>query len=413
MQLSNTPCDIKARSMSMSETQDAGARSLFADLAVAHASAGPTTPNGDASAPWLVLRAQSGFGDFERQINRARRAEGAGEPLGEDASRLMVDWLAHRHPQRSGMQRDYLVAVSDTSRIWSSKLFEHVEQIGSRRRSRVNLIRTDSGGGAFTVSHLTLGEAGQTSIHLYSAELRERGPEAAAAVQALHSQCDLLVEVIGPITRASVQHTLSRLRATLADPDQPLQSCLLLVSPTATAIHGEIEAFVAEFSASRVHALQIGLTDTAAQWAHVLERLEIVATAVAASGQTAADYSCELADVLQAMAQTEGTHWVALVGRDPSVHMLQAADTPSHDAHGAALSMAVLVAGETRRGGDVIRLETEDTLTLARVLVEPQLALAVRFDKSQVSAPVAELLLARMCEDLEALHAGATTGSAA
>jgi hypothetical protein len=400
--------------MSMTEVQEAGARSLFADLAVAHAAAGPMSSHHDSAAPWLALRGQSGFGDFERQINRARRAEGSGEPLGQDASKLMVDWLAHRHPQRSGVQRDYLVAVSDTSRIWSSKLFEHMERIGDRRRARVNLIRADNGGGALTISHMALGEAGQTSIHLYSAELRERGPAAATAVQVLHSQCDLLVEVIGPITRASVQHTLSRLRTALADPHQPLQSCLLLVSPTATAIHGEIEAFVAEFSASRVHALQIGLTDTAAQWAQVLERLETVATSTASGAQAhVTDTACELADVLQAMAQTEGTHWVALVGRDPSVHLLQAADTPSHDAHGAALSMAVLVAGETRRGGDVIRLETDDTLTLARVLVEPQLALAVRFDRSEVSAPVAELLLARMCEDLEALHADATSGSAA
>jgi hypothetical protein len=388
--------------------------SLFADLGdVATWSERNAAAQGDP-ATWLATRGQTGFGAFERQINGVRQ-QGIGtadvKMLAPDVDRFVREWLAKRHPQRHGAARPYLAVVNDAARIWSAKLFEHAEQQAERRRSRMNLVRADAPGGALTVSHVQIGSRDEAQIHLYSVDVRERTAQSLQAARTLQTQCDLLIEIVGPMSADSLVGVLDRLRAALADPAQPLRRALVLVSTTAASLREPLQSFADDMGA-RVRVATVGLIETAAQWRHVVLALEELAQeapptlhdAVASDDETASADAGDLPQVIKAMAQTEGTQWVALVGMEPQVHLIESATATPESSFEAALSMAVLLGVEAKAAGDTVRIETETTLTLGRVLCEPRLALAVRFDKSEVSAALAELLITRMCDEIESMQ---------
>jgi hypothetical protein len=403
-------------SMTMKPTTDL---SLFADLGDV-ATWSPAAPGSEReSAPWLATRGQTGFGSFERQVSgvRTRQAsDSAGvKLLAPDVDLFVRDWLARRHPQRHGVTRPYLVVVNDAARIWSGKLFEHAEAIARRRRSRMNLVRADAGGGALTVSHVEIGARDEAQIHLYSVDVRERTLQSLQAARTLQTQCDLMVEIVGPMSADSLAAVLDRLRDALAAPAQPLRHALVLVSTTAAALREPLQRFVEEMG-PRVSAATVGLVETAAQWRQVVMALAEVAQdeppilhdAVTpdADDEPEAPSAEDLPRVIKALAQTEGTQWVALVSLDPEVHLIETADETGEPPFDAALSMAVLLAAEATAAGDVVRIETEATLTLGRVLCEPRLALVARFAKAEVPAAVADLLITRMCEEVESLQEG-------
>jgi hypothetical protein len=390
--------------------------SLFADLGDVAAWSDPAPGSEKVAAPWLATRGQTGFGNFERQVSgvRTQGAESsATKLLAPDVDLFVRDWLARRHPQRHGIARPYLVVVNDAARIWSAKLFEHAETLAERRRSRMNIVRADAGGGALTVSHIEIGARDEAQIHLYSVDVRERTPQSLQAARTLQTQCDLMVEIVGPMSADSLDAVLLRLRDALNGPAQPLRHALVLVSTTAATLREPLQRFVEEMG-PRVSVATVGLVETSAQWRQVVMALAEVAQdepptlhdAVAPEGgdrQPAAGAD-DLPRVIKALAQTEGTQWVALVSLDPQVHLIETADDAVEPPFDAALSMAVLLGTEAKAAGDMVRIETETTLTIGRVLSEPRLALAARFDKSEVQAAVAELLITRMCEEIESMQ---------
>jgi hypothetical protein len=390
--------------------------SLFADLGDVASWSAANTGAQREPASWLATRGQTGFGAFERQINGVRQ-QGIDtadvKMLAPDVDLFVREWLAKRHPQRHGAARPYLAVVNDAARIWSAKLFEHAEHLAERRRSRMNVVRADSRGGALTVSHVQIGSRDEAQIHLYSVDVRERTAESLQAARTLQTQCDLLIEIVGPMSADSLAGVLERLRAALADPAQPLRRALVLVSTTAASLREPLQQFADEMGA-RVRVATVGLIETAAQWRHVVLALEALAQdappvlhdVVAAADETAPESASagDLPQVIKAMAQTEGTQWVALVGMEPQVHLIESATATAESSFEAALSMAVLLGVEAKAAGDTVRIETETTLTLGRVLCEPRLALAVRFDKSEVPAALANLLIARMCDEIESMQ---------
>ncbi len=391
--------------------------SLFADLGdVASWSESRVGTDSD-SATWLATRGQTGFGAFERQINGVRQ-QGMGtadvKMLAPDVDVFVREWLAKRHPQRHGAARPYLAVVNDAARIWSAKLFEHAEQQAERRRSRMNLVRADAPGGALTVSHVQIGSRDEAQIHLYSVDVRERTAQSLQAARTLQTQCDLLIEIVGPMSADSLAGVLDRLRAALADPAQPLRRALVLVSTTAASLREPLQQFADDMGA-RVRVATVGLIETAAQWRHVVLALEELAqdappvlhdVVSTPDSEPAAANAEDLPRVIKAMAQTEGTQWVALVGMEPQVHLIESATATPESSFEAALSMAVLLGVEAKAAGDMVRIETETTLTLGRVLCEPRLALAVRFDKAEVPTALANLLIARMCDEIESMQEG-------
>jgi hypothetical protein len=401
-------------------TQPTTELSLFADLGDVATWPEPEAAAQSDSASWLATRGQTGFGAFERQMNDVRQ-QGAGatgvKMIAPDVDLFVREWLAKRHPQRHGAARPYLAVVNDAARIWSAKLFEHAEQQAERRRSRMNLVRADAPGGALTVSHVQIGSRDEAQIHLYSVDVRERTPESLQAARTLQTQCDLLIEIVGPMSADSLAGVLDRLRSALADPAQPLRRALVLVSTTAASLREPLQQFADEMGAS-VRVATVGLIETAAQWRHVVLALEelaqdappvlhdVVATPDDEPPEHAAASADDLPQVIRAMAQTEGTQWVALVGMEPQVHLIESATATPESSFEAALSMAVLLGVEAKAAGDMVRIETETTLTLGRVLCEPRLALAVRFDKSEVPAALANLLIARMCDEIESMQEG-------
>jgi hypothetical protein len=397
-------------------TQPSTELSLFAELGDVTTWSEPMPGSQSESATWLATRGQTGFGAFERQINGMRQ-QGIGaadvKMLAPDVDLFVREWLAKRHPQRHGAARPYLAVVNDAARIWSAKLFEHAEKLAERRRSRMNLVRADARGGALTVSHVQIGSPDETQIHLYSVDVRERTPQSLQAARTLQTQCDLLIEIVGPMSADSLANVLDRLRAALADPAQPLRRALVLVSTTAASLREPLQRFVDEMG-PRVSVATVGLIETAAQWRQVVLALEQLAQEapptlhdVVASADDATPVSAnpgDLPQVIKAMAQTEGTQWVALVGMEPQVHLIESAlDTPG-SSFDAALSMAVLLGVEAKAAGDMVRIETETSLTLGRVLCEPRLALAVRCDKTEVPPALADLLITRMCEEIESMQ---------
>lgn len=390
--------------------------SLFADLGDVAAWSDPAPGSEKESAPWLATRGQTGFGNFERQVSGVR-TQGADahavKMLAPDVDLFVREWLARRHPQRHGMARPYLVVVNDAARIWSAKLFEHAEALAERRRSRMNIVRADAGGGALTVSHVEIGARDEAQIHLYSVDVRERTPQSLQAARTLQTRCDLMVEIVGPMSADSLSAVLARVRDALTRPAQPLRHALVLVSTTAASLREPLQRFVDEMG-SRVSVATVGLIETAAQWRQVVMALAalthdepptlhdaVMPPSDDAPPPAGAD---DLPRVIKALAQTEGTQWVALVSLDPEVHLIETADDANEPPFDAALSMAVLLAAEAKAAGDMVRIETETTLTLGRVLSEPRLALAVRFDKAEVPAAVADLLINRMCEEVESLQ---------
>jgi hypothetical protein len=390
--------------------------SLFADLGDVATWSESIPDSEKAPANWLATRGQTGFGAFERQINGVRQ-QGTGtadvKMLAPDVDLFVRQWLAKRHPQRHGAARPYLAVVNDAARIWSAKLFEHAEHLAERRRSRMNLVRADSRGGALTVSHVQIGARDEAQIHLYSVDVRERTPESLQAARTLQTQCDLLIEIVGPMSGDSLTGVLDRLRAALANPAQPLCRALVLVSTTAASLREPLQQF-ADSMGGRVRVATVGLIETAAQWRQVVIALEelsqdappVLTDVVAVDDEAAATSASagDLPQVIQAMAQTEGTQWVALVGMEPQVHLIESAAAAPQSCFEAALSMAVLLGVEAKASGDMVRIETETTLTLGRVLCEPRLALAVRFDKSEVPTALANLLIARMCDEIESMQ---------
>jgi hypothetical protein len=390
--------------------------SLFADLGEVATWPEPKAGVQSESASWLATRGQTGFGAFERQMNDVRQQGAAAtgvKMIAPDVDLFVRQWLAKRHPQRHGDARPYLAVVNDAARIWSAKLFEHAEQQAERRRSRMNLVRADAPGGALTVSHVQIGSRDEAQIHLYSVDVRERTPESLQAARTLQTQCDLLIEIVGPMSADSLAGVLERLRAALADPAQPLRRALVLVSTTAASLREPLQQFADEMG-ERVRVATVGLIETAAQWRHVVLALEelaqdappILHDVVAGADATApaAANADDLPQVIRAMAQTEGTQWVALVGMEPQVHLIESATATPESSFEAALSMAVLLGVEAKAAGDTVRIETDTTLTLGRVLCEPRLALAVRFDKSEVPAALANLLITRMCDEIESMQ---------
>jgi hypothetical protein len=399
-------------------TQPTTELSLFADLGDVAAWSDPAPGSEKVAAPWLATRGQTGFGNFERQVSgvRTQGAESsAAKLLAPDVDLFVRDWLARRHPQRHGIARPYLVVVNDAARIWSAKLFEHAETLAERRRSRMNIVRADAGGGALTVSHVEIGARDAAQIHLYSVDVRERTPQSLQAARTLQTQCDLMVEIVGPMSADSLEAVLARLRDALTRPAQPLRHALVLVSTTAASLREPLQRFVEEMG-PRVGVATVGLVETAAQWRQVVMALAEVAQdeppilydAVTPEGgeRPPAASADDLPRVIKALAQTEGTQWVALVSLDPQVHLIETADDAAEPPFDAALSMAVLLGTEAKAAGDMVRIETETTLTIGRVLSEPRLALAARFDKSEVPAAVADLLIARMCEEIESMQEG-------
>jgi hypothetical protein len=400
--------------------------SLFGTLDDAPAlvsDAAKRTAQGGPSA-WLAARGSEGFGEFERQVSDLRVNGGNHLPahtLADDARTFVRKWLAHRHPQRGAagaMPGDWLVAVNDAARIWATNLLTHAEALAGQSRSRLNLVQTDKAGGALTVSHVALSDSPAeaelaAALHVYCVDVRERTSASLDTAMALQAQCDLLVEIIGPMTVESLQNVTDRVRRTLQAPGQSLLGALFVLSASASSLREPLEQFGTEMG-DRVMATQVNLSDTGAVWAEVLGALEVLAAPQAHQGQTDAATNpgpapadeTSLPTVLRAMAQTEGTQWVALVGRDPAVHLIETADG-SDAGYDAALSMAVLLSAEAAEAGTQVKVETGQTFTLARTLAHTQLGVAARFVRSEVPEPVANLLIARMCEELDALGASA------
>lgn len=399
--------------------------SLFGTLddapTLVHSAAARTARS--ASSAWLAARGSEGFGEFERQVSDLRVNGSDHLPahtLADDASTFVRKWLAHRHPQRGATGAplgDWLVAVSDAARIWATNLLTHAEALAGQSRSRLNLVQTDKAGGALTVSHVALSDSPAdteraAALHVYCVDVRERTPASLDTAMALQAQCDLLVEIIGPMTVESLQQVTDRVRRTLQAPGQSLLGALFVLSASASSLREPLEQFGADMG-SRVMATQVNLSDTGTVWAEVLSALEVLAspqlqreTATSTDIDDTATDETSLPTVLRAMAQTEGTQWVALVGRDPAVHLIETADG-SDAGYDAALSMAVLLSAEPAEAGTQVKVETGQTFTLARTLAHTQLGVAARFVRSEVPEPVANLLIARMCEELDALGASA------
>jgi hypothetical protein len=366
---------------------------------------------------WIAARGAEGFGEFERQVSGLRvngSDDIASRNLNHDASEFVRKWIDRRHPGRDSADRPYLLAVNDAARIWATNLLQHAESLAGQKRSRMNLVQAEKAGGALTVSHVVLGERGAGQLHLYSVEVRERTQASLDTAVALQSQCDLLVEIIGPMTADSLEGVLSRLRKTLAAPQQRLQGVMFVLSATASNLREPLEAFGQEMG-DRVFAAQLNLSDTAAVWHEVIGALETLAGSATAdhvatqpapldAGPDHADDASTLQNLLRALAQTEGTQWVALIDREPAVHLVETPDAQVQAPFDAALSMAVLMGSEAHEAGAQVKVETDRTITIARVLRETQLGIAARFDRAEVPEPVANLLIERMCSEVESLE---------
>jgi hypothetical protein len=374
---------------------------------------------------WIAARGAEGFGEFERQVSglRVNGSDDVGSHnLIDDATAFVAKWMHRRHPDRDTAQRPFLLAVNDAARMWAANLLLHAESLAEQKRSRLNLVQSDKSGGALTVSHVSMGgDSTAPQLHLYSVEVRERTAASVDTAVALHAQCDLLVEIIGPMTPESLQLVLARVRKTLESPQLRLKGVLFVLSATAGNLREPLEAFGQEMG-ERVMAAQLNLSDTAVVWRESLQALEQTLARDGVEPSSAAELcsnvddgdsaesndapheSGSLHDLLRAFAQTEGTQWVALIGRDPQVHLVESSDPNTPAPFDAALSMAVLMSGEAAAAGQQIKVETDTSVTIARVLREPQLGLAVRFLRSEVPEPVANLLIERMCTELESLE---------
>lgn len=393
--------------------------SLFGALHDAKTLVGSSLRPPENSRGWIAARGAEGFGEFERQVSGLRvngSDQIASRNLVHDASDFMRRWIDRRHPNRDGADRPYLLAVNDAARIWATNLLQHAEALAGQKRSRMNLVQSDKAGGALTVSHVALGDSDAAQLHLYGVEVRERTQASIDTAVALQSQCDMLVEIIGPMTPESLDHVLGRVRNTLAAPHLRLKGVMFILSATASSLREPLEAFGQEMG-EQVFATQLNLSDTPMVWGEVIGALETLAhrhstdhpdTQAAAldmdAGDVPAAQPCSLQDVLRALAQTEGTQWVALMGREPAVHMVEAADANAPVSFDAALSMAVLMASEPARAGTQVKVETDSTITIARVLRETQLGIVARFARSEVPEPVANLLIERMCTEVESLE---------
>jgi hypothetical protein len=392
-------------------------QSLFGALHDAKTLVGSALRPAEDHRGWIAARGGEGFGEFERQVSGLRvngSDQVAARNLVHDAGDFMRKWIDRRHPNRDSADRPYLLAVNDAARIWATNLLQHVEALAGQKRSRMNLVQSDKAGGALTVSHVALGDSGAAQLHVYGVEVRERTQASVDTAVALQSQCDMLVEIIGPMTAESLDQVMDRVRKTLAAPEQRLKGVMFVLSATASNLRESLEAFGQEMG-SRVFAAQVNLSDTPMVWSEVIGALEALVQSPDADhvdteaapldrSDAYAEEPSSLQDLLRALAQTEGTQWVALVGREPAVHLIETADASTPVSFDAALSMAVLMASEPAHAGTQVKVETDSTITIARVLRETQLGIAVRFARSEVPEPVANLLIERMCTEVESLE---------
>jgi hypothetical protein len=349
---------------------------------------------------WAALPGASGASGADGQVQ-----------LTQDPAQFLRGWMHHRHPEGGREGLEFVLGVGDRTRIWSAKLLSHLEEAqDSVRRSRIDLMSPDTGGGVISVNHLMLGEEAGAALHLYSAEVRVLTPQAQAGAQALLASCDFLLQFVGPMRSESLTDLMAQVHLLLQTPGGRLRAVIFVASPSAAGLQPQLKAFGQPWG-GRVRVVQANLADSADVWRRGLRALEHCiassggAQAPAARPSTSAmpltdTGSDPLQGVLQGFAATEGTVWVALLHADGHALLTATLGDPGSALHEAG-RVAQILGPQQADADEAWMFEDTTSVVVALQLGEPVLRIAARFDQSQVQTPMARLLVARMRDELD------------
>jgi hypothetical protein len=410
---------------------DSKAPSMFAQLSDV-ASHQPSADDGESK--WTMTRGITGFAPFAEAVSSVRTGDGEGNAdtppavrFSESADTFLSNWMRKRHGS-AGHAGDFVIGIDDPSRIWAARLLTVIESANGATRSRLNFIHDNAQGGSLSLNYVQMNDIDSARLHVYSADARERTASVAKTVDVLHTSCDFLIQLIGPMEPKSFDLVATRVRRLLAEPGRRLKMVLFVVSPSAARLRPALEALGAELGV-QVGAVQGNLAEMEQVWRSALgclggfvadnpEQFSGVAEAHAApdSHATAVTGSAtdlhELAamhalpadveqDMLRAFLASDGVRWVAILN---DVGAVDAMETDVHEQALAAVNAVVqlLQADPTDSPAEEFFAETSSSVTLAQPLANSSRWFAVQFDKTTINQPLARLLAARMVAELDA-----------
>lgn len=400
---------------------DPNEASMFAQLSDA---AGHALADEEGAAQWTMLRGSTGFGQFAQTVGSLRVGEvdAVQTPrFSEPADVFLAAWLAQRHG-KSSRADNFVVAIEDPTRIWATRLLGFLESTTNASRTRLNFVHAQASGGSLSLNYLPMNDVEGVQLHLYSAEARERTEHVSKTVDAVHSACDFLVQLVGPMEPQSFEHVAQRVRGLMQRPDRRLKLVLFIVSPTATRLRPALEALGQELGDS-VAAVQGNLVQMDQVWNTTLGQLARYVNQNAAAfpllpsaGSEAADTipgdllvsdgarsaaaAASEQDMVRSFAASAGVRWAALLEADGELRVLEAQQPPLAEAAVNAM-LLWLQADHGQTPAQEFFVETSHTITLAQPLSSSQQWFAVQFDKAEINPPLARLLMSRMVEELD------------
>lgn len=370
----------------------------------------------DATAGWAVVRGGLGIDSLQRSMLQARSTVGTAPQRQSpaDPQTFVRTWLHERHAASRTDTPPLLLCLADRTRIWSAHLMSHLEASEKAARSRVDLVSHTADGGALSLSHIGLVRDGTASLHIYSAEVRERNPAAVASIEALQCACDYLLQFIGPMRAETLAEILGEVRQRLQSPQSRLRAVVFAVSPAASVLRPQLEAF-GEAMGPRAAAFEANLADMSEVWSRGLATLQACTSIELPDEDKDTDAVVPAADdeqadavqgLLESLAATEGTAWIALLdasGRSLALAGRNGATTATEQLE--RLAFAFDSADDATH--DSWMVDSGNAITIALPLSEPRLRLAASFDCTEVHPALARLLAGRMRDELEALGATA------
>lgn len=383
---------------------------MFAQLSDA---AGHAPSEAEHAPAWTMTRGTSGFGPFAQSVSSLRTGDAdsaAARRFPEPPHVFLADWLAQRHGLTSRADQ-FVIAVDDPTRIWAARLMTFLESTTQTLRTRLDFVHADVSGGSLSLSCLPMTDPQGVQLHIYNADARERTGDVAHAVDAVHSGCDFLIQLIGPMEPQSFEVVAQRVRRLLQRPDQRLKLVLFVVSPAATRLRPALEALGQELG-DLVAAVQGNLAHMDQVWNATIARLARCVDQHPALFPAPGEEpllsdeprdDMPLADeqhLLQAFASSGGVRWVTLTEPDGSIRALEA-DSPATAVRAVNAMFELLQADAADAPAQAFFAETAHTITIAQPLSNAPQWFAVQFDKAEIGEPLARLLASRMLAEID------------